>query len=251
MMNRYFSTILVATLVTTGGSVNAGIPVIDATSIIQTTATALEAAAQTAKQIDEYRKQVEQYADQVKNTVAPAMYVWDQSQQIMTDLRAATDTLANHRQALGSIEAYMGQFRDVDYYRSSPCFQLGGCPKSAVEELRANGTLSARAVKESNDALLKQIDAQQDALVADGRTLERLQDQAEDADGRMKAIQAANQLASNQANQLLHIRALMVSQNNAAVTYQQATSNRDAQERASARMLRERPDFRRSPAVAW
>lgn len=46
----------------------------------------------------------------------------------------------------------------------------------------------------------------------------------------MKAIQAANQLASAQANQLLQIRSLLVAQQNAAATLAQVQADKEAQQ---------------------
>ena len=46
----------------------------------------------------------------------------------------------------------------------------------------------------------------------DAERLEALQKNAQDAPGQMAAIQAANQLAANQASQLMQIRALLIAQ---------------------------------------
>ena len=56
-----------------------------------------------------------------------------------------------------------------------------------------------------------------------------LQSAAQSAGGRMEALQAANQLASNQAAQLLQIRALLVAQANVAAAKQQTDADKQAQ----------------------
>jgi P-type conjugative transfer protein TrbJ len=63
-------------------------------------------------------------------------------------------------------------------------------------------------------------------LKADARQLERLQSAAQGANGQMQAIGYANQLASQQANQLLQIRGLLIAQQNAMATKMQADADR-------------------------
>lgn len=50
----------------------AGIPVVDGTNLTQNIMSAIEAVAQTAKQIQEYQTQLQQYENQLQNTMAPA-----------------------------------------------------------------------------------------------------------------------------------------------------------------------------------
>ena len=47
----------------------------------------------------------------------------------------ATDTLNYYKNQLGGIDAYLGKFQDVNYYKSSPCFSNSGC--TAVTEWAA------------------------------------------------------------------------------------------------------------------
>ncbi|WP_425512395.1 TrbJ/VirB5 family protein [Xanthomonas translucens] len=58
----------------------------------------------------------------LQNTVAPAAYIWDQAQSTINGLMQAVDTLNYYKNQAGSIDAYLGKFQDVSYYRSSPCF---------------------------------------------------------------------------------------------------------------------------------
>jgi conjugal transfer/entry exclusion protein len=41
----------------------------------------------------------------------------------MECLRQAIDTLSYYKNELGSLDAYLSKFQDLDYYRNSPCFQ--------------------------------------------------------------------------------------------------------------------------------
>jgi P-type conjugative transfer protein TrbJ len=106
--------------------------------------TAMENIAQTAKQIEQYEKQVQQYKTQLdqyenmlKNTARPVTEIWDQAQATMNALRSAVDTLNRYKQQLGSLDAYLSKFQDIDYYKSSPCFTSTGCDNATREALIA------------------------------------------------------------------------------------------------------------------
>lgn len=70
-----------------------GIPVFDAANLQQSAISAVEAVNQTLKQIEEYALQLQQYEDQIKNSIAPAAYVWDQAQRTMNKIITLQDQL--------------------------------------------------------------------------------------------------------------------------------------------------------------
>lgn len=168
--------------------VQAGIPVIDGSNLAQNVMSAIENVAQTLKQIQQYQTQLQQYENQLQNTMAPAAYIWDQATRTMNDLRAAMDTLDYYRNQLGSIDAYLGKFQDVAYYRSSPCFNgSGGCTPAEKAAMEENRRLASESQKRANDALFHTLKHQQEALQDDARTLERLQARAQSAEVRIPA----------------------------------------------------------------
>ena len=215
-----------------------GIPVFDAGNLTQNVMTARESVTQTLKQIEQYRTQLQQYENMLRNTVAPAAYIWDQATSTMNQLRGAIDTLNYYKTNLGSIDSYLGKFQDTSYYRSSPCFNSGGCTEAEWAAMRDSQRLGSEAQKKATDALFKGLDKQQDAMEADARTLQRPQSSAQGATGQMQAIGYANQLASQQANQLLQIRGLLIAQQNAIATRNQVLADREAQEAAAGEQLR-------------
>lgn len=224
--------------------------VFDPTNIVQTTTTAIEEVSQTLKQVEQYTTQLQQYEDQITNTLAPAAYVWDKAQSTMNGLVSAVDTLSYYKNQVGSLDGYLGKFQNVAYYRGSPCFSSGGCSDAEKAVMQQNRTLASESQKMANDALFRGLDRQQNALKNDASTLEQLQNGAQSATGRMQAIQYANQLASQQANQLLQIRGLLIAQQNAIVTRNQVLADREAQEAAASEQLR-RSKYQKSPEVNW
>jgi P-type conjugative transfer protein TrbJ len=203
-----------------------GLPVIDASNLSQNIVTATENVAHTLKQIQQYQTQLQQYENMLQNTTAPAQQIWDSATVTMNQLRGSIDTLNGYKNSLGSIDAYLGKFKDLADYRNSPCYSYNGCTQAQWAAM----TDSERLGSESQ--------------------LKRLQTAATGATGQLEAIGYASQLASHQSNQLLQIRGLLIAQQNAIATRNQALADREAKEAAAAIQLRAGP-FHQSPAMSW
>lgn len=232
----------------------AGIPVIDSSNLRQNMVTSLESAAQTLKQIEEYRTQLKQYENQLRNTLAPSAYIWDQAVSTVNKLRTAMNSLDYYKNQLGNIDAYLNKFQDLNYYRNSPCFRARGCTEAEWAATRRamseNRRLGSESQKKANDAVLRILESQQDALQSDARSLERLQQGAQGAQGQMQALGYANQLASHQANQLLQLRAMMLTMYGAQIARMQAIADREALHQAAGEKFR-RGTFVRSEEKVW
>lgn len=219
---------------------NAGIPVIDGANVALNQVTSVESIAQTLKQVEEYKTQLDQYRNQIsqyenmlQNTVAPASYIWDQAQSTINKLTNATDTLSYYKQQAGSLDSYLGKFQDLDYYRNSPCFNSSGCSDADRAELAKSQEMASQSQKKANDAIFQGLDQQQANIKRDASTLQNLQRNAQSAKGQMEALGYANQLASQQSNQLLQLRSLLITQQNALAAQQQADANKEAMQQAA------------------
>ena len=249
---RLGRTMLVVSMATLMSSpVYAGIPVVDGTNLSQNIMTALESVAQTLKQIEQYQTQLQQYESQLQNSLAPTAYIWDQAQQTIGNLQRATNTLSYYEAQLGSLDNYLAKFQDVNYYRSASCFSRTGCTPEQRAALESNGALTSQSLKKAHDAMFQGLKMQQDNLSTDATQLQRLQSQAQGATGQMQAIGYANQLASNQANQLLQIRSLLLAQQNALATRAQADADREAQQAAARATSTEKRIDRTTSPTNW
>lgn len=228
-----------------------GIPVIDSTNVVQTTISAVNNVQAVAKQIQQYQTQLQQYENMLKNTVAPAAYIWDQANLTINKLLQAQDTLNYYKNQAGSLDSYLKRYKDINYYRSSPCFNSNvECTADEISALRKAEQNNSEARKKANDAVFKALDEQQETLQRDADNLADLQTQVTGAQGQMEAIQAANQLASAQTNQLLQIRSLLVAQQNAATTLAQAQADKEAQQAAASEIFRA-GTYTKSPTKSW
>lgn len=228
----------------------AALPVIDGANLSRNIVTALESVAQTLKQIQQYKTQLQQYQNMLQNTAAPNSYTWDQATATMNQLRRNIDTLAYYKSSLGSIDAYLAKFKDTKGYRASPCFSANGCSEAEWKAMNDARRLGLEAQKKAADGLFRGLDQQQDALQSDARQLQRLQAGAQGTTGQMQALGFANQLASQQANQLLQIRGLLISQQNLIAARNQTLADREAMQQASDEQVLKNT-YRPSPVRNW
>ena len=212
-----------------------GIPVIDDSNLVQNTTTALKQVAAYAQQVQQYQLQLQQYANQVKNTVAPVAQVWQAAQRTMNSVMGTVNMFQGGQSQL---QGYLNQFQNVNYW-------LSASPNSYTYQ-----TAGSIAQKQANDALVNGIVAQQAQIRADAATLERLQSQASSADGQMKALYAANQLAALQQEQLLQIRALLVQEQQALAARGQTLANDEAMREAATKNFYQTPLINVS-AASW
>lgn len=229
----------------------AGIPVLDALGLTQTTVSAIQGVAAVAKQLEQYRTQLQQYENMLQNTVAPAAYIWSEVDNVIGKVVQAQATLDYYRNQSGSIDSYLSRYQNVSYYQSSPCFQLSGCTPGDQRTLEERVAQNSEAVNRANADVIRSVDAQQQTLRSDANNLQRLQSQATSATGQMQALQAANQLAAAQANQLLQIRGMLLAQNQAATTLAQQQADRQAQQDAAAVTLRDGSNVSDSSSETW
>jgi P-type conjugative transfer protein TrbJ len=231
-------------------ALSGGVPVFDVANMKQNMISAIEGVNQTMKMIEQYQLQLLQYENMLRNTMAPAAYVWNRAQMTTMRLMGMMNTVNYYRYQAGSLDGYLYRYQNPSYYMGSPCFGPDGCSPSERATLENNRRLNADGEKLANDALIRSLDQQQLDLQADAEKLEALQRNAQDAPGQMAAIQAANQLAANQASQLMQIRALLIAQQNAEATRQARMADIEAQQAAAAVQARQ-GTFQRSTPREW
>lgn len=229
---------------------NAGIPTIDVAGLVQSVLTALENVEQTLQMIQSYQTQLNQFENQIRNSLNPETWLWNNASQTMTRLRNVVDTIQGYKNTLGSLDNYLDKFKDLEHYKNHPCLRKSGCTAAQREDLNNIREFGSTAVKRVTDAIFRGIEIQQENMESDAQQLEQIQNAATTARGQVEAIQYANQLAANQANQLLQIRSLLTAQHNAAASIQQAQNDIKAQESAATRKLRANA-FTPSPPRGW
>ena len=203
-----------------------GIPVVDAllnstatVQLHQQITTATQNVAQTLKQIDQYaaqlrqyQTQLQQYAQQLKDAALPASQIWNQAQGTMRDMMSLVNQSQN-----GQMLAYLQQYKDLNGW------------------LQSNGYYNPNTIqqgyalqKSTNDTALQMAQAQRAALLNDAQRFQGLQQAAAGADGADKLMSYANQIAAEQTQQLMQMRALCNQMLEEAAARDAALANRQA-----------------------
>lgn len=224
-------------------AVYANLPVIDFTNL-------LESVTQTSQQLQQYKTQLSQYENMLENTKNLDKFTWDEATNTMDNLVDSIDTLNYYKQQAGSMNEYLSRYQDENHYRNMPCFNGGQCSEAELTALAQQEANASEAQKRANDAMLRGLELQEVAMKSDARQLTRLQEQAQGAPGQMAALQAANQLASAETNQLLQIRGLMVAEQNAQATRLAAIADKEAIQAAGDERFRQ-GSFKKSSGKTW
>lgn len=213
----------------------AGDIVYDPSNFAQNVTAAISEVTQELKQVEQYTTQLRelmtaklQLDDMLQNTQQLAQFNWDDAQGIVSELVELTNTIDSFKTQLGGFDNFLGQFQDIDYYRFLPCVGGNTCTPSDRAKIAESNRFGSEIRKKANDALFRGIDQQQQTLKKDADHLKALQKTAQSSTGRLQVLQAANELASEQANQLLQIRGLLVAQQNAVATQMQVQNDKEA-----------------------
>lgn len=225
--------------------------VYDPTNFAKNAITALNSAKAVAQQIQQYQLQIQQYQNMVRNSIAPAAYVWNQAQSTINGLRTSVNQLEQLKAQAGGANQLLSQFRDTNYYRSSPCYSGSGC--TAVQQAAFNSAQEAKkaAILATNADVIRGMDNRQAQLTSDANMLENLQTGATGAQGQMEALGYANQLASAQTNQLLQINGLLLAQQSAGALAAQAAADEQALQLAEYQRQRTPPPVNATPNRAY
>jgi P-type conjugative transfer protein TrbJ len=182
------------------------------TSATQNVASVLKQVDQYALQMQQYKNQLLQYAQQMKDAALPVGQIWSQVQGTMRDMMSLVN------QAQGSqMLAYLQQYKDLNGWLQSN----GYYNPNTLQQGYA-------LMKSTNDTALQMAQAQRAALLNDAQRFQALQGAAGSADGTDKMLSYANQIAAEQAQQLMQIRALANQMLEEAAARDAALANRQA-----------------------
>lgn len=228
-----------------------GAPVFDLANWIQNGKIIINQMSEYKTQLDQYHYQVNQYQNMLENTKSLKSFEWDDANSVINNLLESTNTIDYYKQEAGSLQGYLDRFQSQEFYQKSPCFRANGqCSSEELKKINQNRLAASVAEKRANDALIKGIDKQQQSLKDDSIKLRSMQLQAQNATGQKQALQAASQLASNQSNQLLQIRGLLLAQQNAQAVKDASAANKEALQTAGDEHFRS-GSYHKSSGKKW
>ncbi len=215
-----------------------GWPVIDMPAFAQHVLAGLQRVEDLTEQVRQTQMQIAEYENALRNSVAPAVYIFDDISDSFREFELATQELNDFLSRYKDPETYR-QLTDIDYYRSSPCYSAAGCSheeRALLFELRV---LAREEHSEANWAAFKTLQTNKRQIEASTEKLQRLQEEVKTADGMMIALQSANQLAAMHGGQLMALREQLIVLQVGVTTFFQARAQREAEQEAEQEFLKE------------
>jgi len=134
-----------------------------------------------------------QYTQQMKDGALPIAQIWGQVQKTMGDMM----NLVNQAQS-SQMLAYLQQYKDLNGWLQSN----GYYNPNTIQQGYA-------LMKSTNDTALQMAQKQREALLNDAQRFQGLQSTAGTADGADKLLSYANEIAAEQTEQLMQLRAII------------------------------------------
>jgi type IV secretion system protein TrbJ len=210
---------LVATFPMTGGTT---LPVVDYSAIAESIKQGLEQIRMYTTEVAQLEQQINMYKNMVLQAtgIATAAQIWQDVQRTYGQVTAT----------INGIQGYVNNSRDINYWISS-------ATASGTTQYNQSAGYWSTTQKTANNALVQTIQKQQAQLTADAATLQRLQTQGGSTAGMKQSLDVANSMNSLMASQLMAIRTLMMSEQQAVAARNGALSNTEAIGAANAQNL--------------
>lgn len=199
-------------------SASAGVPGVFATEYTQLLNYA-ELVAQLEQQVLMVENQLIQIADMAKHGVTISNQLFGTVASDITNLRQ----IVNTGQALSYTMSNLSSSFQVRFPGYSPSTNYGQSYQR-WSQTSLDSTLGA----------LKAAGLQDSQFNSDEALLQTLQGQSHSATGRMQALQVGNQIAENQAEQLMKLRQLMMADMQSKASYQSSMVQAEATKQANA-----------------
>lgn len=187
----------------------------------------------------QYQVLTNQYQAMQQNLLQPFTNTWSNPSTIMSQFQGTMNSLPQFSNGgtSSNISNFLSNFPTLSSYTNNACASNNSCTPAQLATLQNTQITASNAQMSANTASLQTIEQQQTAVQNDANTLEQLQTNAQSATGQLQAAGYANQIAAQQANQLLQMRQLMITQQNAETTRNIALSNRQDQQDAADKLL--------------
>lgn len=175
-----------------------------------------ELTAQTLKQIQQYEAQIQSLQNHIQQTQMMIqnlqMLPATEWQKFSNDVLALKN-IVQQGQAVSFAAAnldtqFAAMYKGYSNYESSAALSLGDRSTSFAQQYRK---LNA-STRDSVNGSLKALNTQMNALTSDEATMNLLQAQSRSADGQLKAVQAANEIALHQTDAIKKLQYTLMTQ---------------------------------------
>jgi type IV secretion system protein TrbJ len=192
-----------------------------------------------ATQLQQYQTQLQQYTNMITNTVALPQQVWSTVQSDIMRVQA----LSNASSLLsGNSGSLITRLQNASSYAN----QVG-----SLANIPGQITGYQQTIGNNLSTMGKTLGLQQGQEASNAALLASLQQHSQSAAGQMQAIQAGNELAHQQATQLLQIQATLSGTAQMQATQMAVNANRQATEDAAMQKFNSGATISATPGQGW
>ncbi|MGD9971255.1 MAG: P-type conjugative transfer protein TrbJ [Sulfuricurvum sp.] len=197
----------------------------------------------------QYEKQIEQYSTQMQsltNHIQQTQMMIQNLQMLPATVwqKFANDVLAlknivQQGQAVSFAAAnldtqFAAMYKGYANYETSAAQSLGDRSTTFAQQYRLLNT----STRDSVNGSLKALNTQMNALTTDEATMNMLQAQSRSADGQLKAIQAANEIALHQTDTIKKLQYTLMTQASTQAQWIAAQNDKETAQRALSEKMR-------------
>lgn len=191
---------------------------------------------QYAKQVQQYQTQLESLTNHIQQTqmmvqnlqMLPAT-VWQKFANDVMSLKNIVQQGQAVSFAAANLDSQFAEtYKGYTSYEASAAQSLDARTSSFTQQYRNIN----QSTRDSTNGALKALNTQMNALTSDEATMNMLQSQSRSADGQLKAIQAANEIALHQTDTLKKLQYTLMTQASTQASYMAATNDKETAQRA-------------------
>jgi P-type conjugative transfer protein TrbJ len=235
---------MAALFVAVGCSEGHAMAVFDGSNLAQNVVSAQEAIRHTQNQIQMLTQQLNQYKRMLQDAMNPGSWEWGDIQDALDQITNSMDSFDSFGGTAGGMNQFLDSFGSHSKYHESGEYYGTGNPA-----LYSGDLAGMDMQKQAADDMFTLIMEQRESMEKYAEDLERLKSNASNAQGQQEAIQAGNELASQQIQLLSQIHTLLLAQNTMMAATLETETNRQAQQRMGTAIKMGETDFTRNEAA--
>ena len=164
----------------------------------------VKAVEQVSEQVKQYKLAVQEFELMVKNSAAPYFYVYDQVKSFDENVEDLKERFSQFTDP-NEVDNYFKKYYDMNWYRSSPCFQMGGCSSADLDRLSEQRAERIKYLTNISTNIKKSMTKWADEQKARYDRLQRLDQEAKKAEGQLQVQAYQAQYSSEMVKEMIQL----------------------------------------------
>lgn len=166
--------------------------------------TSVKVVEQVSEQVKQYKLAMQEFELMVKNSAAPYFYVYDQVKSFDENVEDLKERFSQFTDP-NEVDKYFKKYYDMNWYRSSPCFQMGGCSAADLDRLSEQRAERIKYLTNISSNIKKSMTKWADDQQARYDRLKRLDQEAKKAEGQLQVQAYQAQYSSEMVKEMVQL----------------------------------------------